>query len=258
MVEVDGMPWTFAHAAAAVWVRRLSGASLPLSGLVVGNLSPDFGYYVGAFGVATHAHTLRGTVEVCVPSACVVLWMVLRLRGVLVAPVPQPHRRAWEGLPSPSLGSLADIARMLAAVWVGALTHVAWDSFTHASGAMVSLIAPLRHALFEVPGRRFATYNILQHLGTLVGIAVIGLAYGRWLARSVGLASCVQWRALRACIPLGLVVVLCLAVGFGSAMLRLGPGSGWPVIVFRGVVDATVAFAVAYLLLVWRAWRRRG
>lgn len=73
MVEVDGIPWTFAHAAAAVWVRRFGGASLPLSGLVVGSLSPDFGYYVGAFGVATHAHTLRGTVEVCVPSACVVL-----------------------------------------------------------------------------------------------------------------------------------------------------------------------------------------
>lgn len=252
------MPWTFAHAAAAVLVRRFGAASLPLSGLVTGSLSPDFGYYVGAFGVATHAHTLRGAVAVCVPSACVVLLLVLRLRGLLVAPLPQPHRRALEGLPSPSFGSMADIARMLAAVWVGAVTHVAWDSFTHASGAMVSLIAPLRHALFEVSGRTFATYNILQHVGTLFGIAVIGLAYARWLVRSVGPSSCVQWSALRACIPLVLVVLLCLAAGFGSAMLRLGPGSGWPVIVFRGVVDATVAFALAYLLLAWHAWRRRG
>lgn len=250
------MPWTFAHPAAAVLVRRCGGASWPLSGLVVGSLSPDFGYYVGAFGLATHAHSLRGTVEVCVPSACVVLLIVLRLRGLLVAPVPQPHRRALEGLPSPSLRSLADIARMLAAVWVGAMTHVAWDSFTHASGAMVQVIAPLRHVLFALSGRTFATYNILQHVGTLVGIAVIGLAYGRWLARAVGLASCVQWRALRACIPLVLVGLLCVVVGFASAMLRLGPGSGWPVIVFRGMVDATIAFAAAYLLLAWSAWRR--
>lgn len=249
------MPWTFAHAAAAVLVRRFGGASLPLSGLVVGSLSPDFGYYIGAFGAATHAHTLRGTVEVCVPSAFVLLLIVLRLRGLLVAPLPQPHRRAIACLPSPPLRSKADVARMLAAVWVGAMTHVAWDSFTHASGAMVAVIAPLRQVLFELSGRTFATYNVLQHVGTMAGIAVIGLAYGRWLAGSVGLAPCVRWRALRACIPLVLVAVVCVAVGFASAILRLGPGSGWPVIVFRCVVDATIAFAIAYLLLAWQAWR---
>ena len=47
MEEFDGMPWTFAHPAAAVLVRRFGGASLPLSGLAMGSLSPDFGYYVG-------------------------------------------------------------------------------------------------------------------------------------------------------------------------------------------------------------------
>lgn len=251
------MPWTFAHPAAAVLVRRFGGASLPLSGLAMGSLSPDFGYYVGAFGLATHAHTLRGTLEVCVPSAFVLLLIVLRLRGFLVAPVPQPHRRAIECLPSPSLLSTANTARMLAALWVGAMTHVGWDSFTHAGGAMVSVIAPLRHVLFEVSGRTFATYNILQHVGTLFGIVVIGTAYGRWLSRTVGMASCLQWRALRGFIPLVLVLLSCAAIGFASAVIRLGPGSGWPVIVFRGIVDATIAFAAAYLLLACHAWRKR-
>ena len=167
------MPWTFAHPAAAIFVRRFGGASLPLSGLVVGSLSPDFGYYVGAFGLATHAHTLRGTLDVCLPSAFVLLLIVLRLRRVLVAPLPQPHRRAIEGLPSPSFWTASDAARMIAALWIGAMTHVAWDSFTHASGLMVSIIAPLREVLFEVPGRRFATYNILQHAGTLFGLSLI-------------------------------------------------------------------------------------
>lgn len=251
------MPWTFAHPAAAVLVRRFGGASLPLSGLAMGSLSPDFGYYIGAFGVATHAHTLRGTLEVCVPSACVLLLILLRLRGLLVAPLPQPHRRAIECLSSPSLLSTANIARMLVALWVGAMTHLAWDSFTHASGAMVSVIAPLRQVLFEISGRAFATYTILQHVGTLFGIVVIGTAYGLWLSRTVGMASCLQRRALRGFIPLVLAGLSCAAIGFASAILRLGPGSGWPVIVFRGIVDATIAFVAAYLLLACHAWRKR-
>lgn len=250
------MPWTFAHPAAALLVRRFGGASLPLPGLVVGSLSPDFGYYIGAFDLATHAHTLRGTLDVCLPSAFVLLMIVLRMRGVLVAPLPQPHRRAIEGLPSPSLWPASDTARMIAALWVGAMTHVAWDSFTHASGVMVSIIAPLRHALFEVSGRSFATYNILQHAGTLFGIVVIGVAYCRWLVRIVGVESCLYWRTLRDCMPLAIVALSCAGIGFASAMLRLCPDSGWPVLVFRGMVDATVVFASAYVLLGLRATLR--
>lgn len=250
------MPWTFAHPAAAILVRRFGGAPLPLSGLVVGSLSPDFGYYVGAFSLATHAHTLRGTIEVCLPGAFVLLLILLRLRRVLVAPLPQPHRRAIEGLPSPSFWPASQAARMVAALWIGAMTHVAWDSFTHASGVMVSLLAPLREGIFEFSGRRFATYSLLQHAGTLLGIVVIGVAYCRWIVRAVDAESCLRWRRLRDGIPLGLAAMLSAAIGFMMASLRVDPGSGLSVLIFRGVIDSTLAFAVAYALLAMHAMRR--
>ena len=250
------MPWTFAHPAAAIFVRRFGGASLPLSGLVIGSLSPDFGYYIGAFGLATHAHTLRGTLDVCLPSAFVVLLIVLRLRRVLVAPLPQPHRRAIEGLPSPSFWPASDAARMIAALWVGAMTHVAWDSFTHASGLMVSIIAPLREVLFEVSGRRFATYNILQHAGTLFGIVVLAITYCRWLARTAGIGACLRSPALRDSLPLVTAAMLSAVLGFAIALLKLGTGAGWPVLMFRGVVDSTIVFGAAYLVLALHAVRK--
>lgn len=250
------MPWTFAHPAAALLVRRFSGPYLPLPGLVIGSLSPDFGYYTGAFALATDAHSLRGTLMICLPSAFLLLVVLLRLRTALIAPLPQPHRAAMEGLSSPSLWPLGPFARMVAAIWFGAMTHVAWDSFTHASGAMVSIIAPLRHVLFEVSGRTFATYNILQHAGTVFGIVVIGVAYCRWLMRTVGIAACLQWRALRDCIPLAMVALLSVASGFASAALKAGTESGWPVFVFRGVIDTTIAFAAAYALMSLHAMRR--
>lgn len=250
------MPWTFAHPAAAIFVRRFSGASLPLSGLVVGSLSPDFGYYIGAFGLATHAHTLRGTLDLCLPSTFVLLLVLLRLRHVLVAPLPQPHRRAIEGLPSPSFWPASDAVRMIAALWIGAMTHVAWDSFTHASGLMVSIIAPLREVLFEASGRRFATYNILQHAGTLFGLVVIGFAYCRWLTRTVGIGACLRFPALGESVPLVAAALLSAASGFAIAFLKLGTDAGWPVLMFRGVVDSTIVFGVAYLGLALHAVRK--
>lgn len=250
------MPWTFAHPAAALLVRRFSGPSLPLSGLVIGSLSPDFGYYTGAFALATGAHSLRGTLTICLPSAFLLVAVLLRLRTALIAPLPQPHRAAMEGLPSPLLWPLGPFARMVAAIWFGAMTHVAWDSFTHASGVMVSIIAPLRQVLFEASGRAFATYTILQHAGTLLGIALIGVAYGRWLMRTVGIASCLRWRALRDCIPLAMVAMLSVVSGFAAAALKIGTENGWPAFVFRGVIDSTIAFAAAYALMSLHAMRR--
>lgn len=249
------MPWTFAHPAAALLVHRFGRRSLPLSGLVVGSLSPDFGYYVGAFDVATQAHALRGTLTICLPSACLLLVVLLRLRAFLVAPLPQPHRAAIAGLPTPSLWPLGHFAGMGGAIWIGALTHVAWDAFTHAGGPMVSISAPLREELFEISGRRFATYTLLQHAGTLFGIAVVGVAYGRWLVRTAGIAS-LRWRALREGMPLLAAALLSVSLGFASARVRLGPDSGVPVLVFRGVVDATIAFAAAYAVLAGLAMRR--
>jgi hypothetical protein len=250
------MPWTFAHPAAAVLVRRCGLRSLPLSGLAIGSLSPDFGYYTGQFGLATAAHSLRGTLTICLPSAFLLVLLLQRLRPFLLSPLPDPHRTAIARLPPPSLWPLGHFARMVAALWAGAMTHVAWDSFTHASGAMVSIIAPLRQVLFDVPGRTFATYNLLQHAGTLFGIGVIGLAYCRWLARTTDIARCLHGRALRACMPLAMAVVSCGVLGFAAAVLQLGPGSGWPVLVFRGMVNSTIAFAVAYALLALRATLR--
>jgi len=181
---------------------------------------------------------------------------VLRLRRVLVAPLPLLHRRAIEGLPSPSFWPASDAARMIAALWIGAMTHVAWDSFTHASGLMVSIIAPLREVLFEVAGRRFATYNILQHAGTLFGIVVLGFAYCRWLARTAGIRACLRLPALRDSLPLVTAAMLSTALGFVIALLKLGTGAGWPVLMFRGAVDSTIVFSAAYLVLALHAVRK--
>jgi len=54
------MPWTFVHPAAVLPLRKYFANRHLFGAVVVGSISPDFGYYVGRFDMATTAHTLLG------------------------------------------------------------------------------------------------------------------------------------------------------------------------------------------------------
>jgi glycerol uptake facilitator-like aquaporin len=60
----------------------------------------------------------------------------------------------------------------------GAFTHVAWDSFTHDSGAVVRALPALRVLVAEFGGYRLWTYKIVQHSSTICGCIL--LAYWSW------------------------------------------------------------------------------
>ena len=77
------MPWTFAHPAAILPLRR----HLPQAALVVGSISPDIGYYLGLYPLATFAHSGWGLLLACLPigAAVLVVWHLLRRDGLQVA-----------------------------------------------------------------------------------------------------------------------------------------------------------------------------
>jgi Domain of unknown function (DUF4184) len=62
------MPWTFVHPAAVLPLRQYCANRHLFGALVVGSVSPDLGYYVGRFDMATIAHTLLGLLIVCLPT----------------------------------------------------------------------------------------------------------------------------------------------------------------------------------------------
>jgi hypothetical protein len=65
---------------------------------------------------------------------------------------------------------------ILLSLLVGALTHVVWDSFTHAYGWMVEQFDVLRTPMAGAP-----LYTILQNLGSLLGVALLIYWFIRWL-----------------------------------------------------------------------------
>ena len=88
------MPYTLSHPLAVVPLQRWCPAYLNFPALVIGSMTPDFGYFVGQFNVAGLAHTIPGSFVVCVPVGLLVLGLFYALRRPVCYLLPQPHRAA--------------------------------------------------------------------------------------------------------------------------------------------------------------------
>ena len=193
------MPWTVSHAAAVLPFCRWCPARLSFIALVAGSMSPDLGYYLGLFRVAEFAHTVPGIVAVGLPAGLLMVATLRWLREPLVVLLPQPHRYVLrQGLASLAENVTWSRGMVLAVSLVlGAATHVAWDSFTHATGLPVERSEFLQRELFRIGSRDVETYNFLQHASTLFGIVVLAMAYRSWLSPSLPRARRRRMRRIR-------------------------------------------------------------
>ena len=258
------MPWTFAHPAAVLPLRRFCPAPLDFSALVIGSMVPDLGYYLYS-NLARMAHSFLGSILVCIPAG-LALWIIFNLlRKPLCFVLPQPHRGALAAFAATPL-SLRPRALIAAAVSVllGAWTHIVWDSFTHNTW-LVKQLPFLRESVFRVSTVEFPWYVLLQHVSTAVGAGILIAAYCSWLRLHRGSATSPatgaddRWRyfLLAAVVALALVIAVPPAVAVASRF------EGYPafrVLVFRITVDTTSAFLTLLTLssLVLYAVRRKS
>ncbi len=182
------MPFTGSHPAAVVPLQRLG---VPASALVIGSLAPDLPYFLPTPFTGAETHSLAS-----VFSADLFLGLVAFLVWHLVL-VPPLQWAAPEGVQrriparlrgglAPRLGSAADLGRVSVGVALGALTHVAWDSFTHAGRWGQRNLPWLNTAALGHPA-----YWWLQLVSSVAGLAVLAWLANRWWhrARAVGPAD---------------------------------------------------------------------
>lgn len=256
------MPWTFAHPAAVLPLRRVFPRRLSFCALVVGSMTPDFGFYVGSFGIARKAHTLWGLLIICLPSGLALLAIIRALHRPIGGLLPFPHRQRVLSLPpllslrSPSVCFWASCALL-----VGALTHIAWDSFTHQSGYFVLQWAILQDKTFFIGKKGFELYEVLQDVSSVLGAAIVFFVYRRWvrggtIARNADVQADDRWRyQLLALIAISALVV---AAPFAYAV-SISPHRGINLVLFavRLLIYGTTAFftllCVASIALARRA-----
>lgn len=178
------MPFTFSHPAAAV---PLAGRRLVLSALVIGSMAPDFAYFLPVPFSRGFGHTVPGLVLFSVPIGLAVLWLFQRiLKQPLLSLLPPSHRQRL--LPAAggfSFGPQPHFAWILLSLLAGALTHVAWDAFTHGNGWIVEQVPFLRQTVMMLPYGPLRLYRLLQHASTLLGAGLLFIWYVRWYQRAV-------------------------------------------------------------------------
>ncbi|MFE6860402.1 DUF4184 family protein [Nocardia sp. NPDC057668] len=159
------MPFTLAHPAAVLPLR----GRLWLPALIAGSLAPDAGYYapIGIDGALTHE--ARG-----LPLTLALGAVLLVLGRILCLPVPALLGRAVAFPARPGWW------RVIAALIVGAATHLAWDTFTHTDGAAVRHWEPLRESVIG-PHR---VYNVIGYLSSLTGLIILAWFAARRIRRA--------------------------------------------------------------------------
>jgi membrane-bound metal-dependent hydrolase YbcI (DUF457 family) len=172
------VPFTLAHPAAILPLRR----RLVFSALVIGAMAPDFHYFLGLHVDADISHSVAGAFYFCLPAGLAALWLFHRvLKEPLISLAPEWHQARLARFAMPfRLGPGRQFALILLSLLAGIFSHLLWDSFTHSPGWMVRHFPELRSVVLQdfLGGRPL--YNVLQHGSSLLGLAILALAYRRW------------------------------------------------------------------------------
>lgn len=273
------MPFTFfAHQAAVLplktrWPRLASG-----TGLALGSMSPDFGYFLIGMSTTRDWHRLHGVLLYCLPLSLV---LYLLLTRVVAAPLARHvpamgdlHLRDWAFLEAQPR-TLTHLARVAASIVVGAATHLAWDLFTH-DGSWIGAYVPwLTRPLFDFAGTAVLGSGLLWVFSTVVGglvtlLVLRAIGRDRLLARWAELREPGSTRGIAPDAPAatshaafwGVVLAFTVAGGVAAYVSR-PPGffwhekATWVIVFLRTTSLGLVGMAIA----AWRerrAWRHRS
>src|SRR5258708_698260 len=242
------MPWTLVHPAAVLPLRKYCANRRLFGALVVGSVSPDFGYYVGRFDIATTAHTLLGLLIVCLPTGLALLVFIRMLHRPVANLLPEPHRQAILSLPRmPQLGNPMTVLCVSGSIVIGAVTHNVWDSFTHRAGYVVARWPLLQMPAFMVGTKTLWVFEVLQHASTTIGLIILVAAYLRWLSTDRGTPAPSSfsdgWRYGILVSLAAISLVLSIPVAHAISATNAGPVN-ITLFVVRYVICATTIFVV--------------
>lgn len=177
------MPHTFAHPFFAAPLKRLMPRALRASGLALGSMAPDFEYFAAMEPHRTIGHTWAGfflvNLPLCAAAALVLERLLLPTLPLLLPAAGGFDRFAAERLSMRPLKSAGDWLSFVVSLFIGFLTHLFMDGWTHGHTWFTN-----RYMWLHEPGiGRFVVYESLQFVFSAIGAGAIALyVFIRWLA----------------------------------------------------------------------------
>ena len=171
------MPFTLAHPAAVLPLRRFCPRFFNFPALVIGSVCPDVGYCFSSWNLDVLSHSPAGSIKFCLPVGVVMLGFFYGLRLPIVEMLPEKYRKIFLPLCRQPMGSpLIVIVSMLVGIWL----HLLFDSFTHRNGWLVQNLPALLTPVFSVGSHVFRIFNLLWYACSFAGIVWLYLAWEQW------------------------------------------------------------------------------
>ncbi|MBZ4036656.1 DUF4184 family protein [Flavobacterium sp. 17A] len=173
------MPFTFSHPAIILPLRYLPKSWFSLTGLIIGSLTPDFEYFLRMKVKSNYSHTLGGIFWFDLPFALLLTFVFHNLiRNCLFQNLPSAIKKRilvfstfnW------NIYFQKNWLIVLISLFVGIISHILWDGFTHEHGYFVNQIEFFRNT-FTIFGKEIPLWKFLQHGSTIIGAIIIIIAF---------------------------------------------------------------------------------
>ncbi len=169
------MPFTLSHPAIILPLAKASPKWVSLTGLIIGSLTPDFGYFIQMPVENLASHSLTGLIYFDLPVA---LMLTFVFHNIVRDPLYNnlPVQLGMRLLPYQSF-KWNDYFKtqwviIIPSILLGAASHLFWDGFTHGNGYFVQTI----HAL-TIPVNIFdesiPIYRIFRTFSSLFGGLIV-------------------------------------------------------------------------------------
>lgn len=247
------MPFTLAHPAAIIPLRRALGRHSVVSAMVIGSMAPDLHHFLPVNLGRAETHSLAGTFLFCLPLG-MLLYLVFHMliKQPLLSLLP-----ARIALRLDSHAPLAPPVPVLLSLLFGVTTHFVWDTFTHADALGVALVSFLQTYLFTFMEYPVFAYKIVQHGSAMVGLLWMAWWVVRWVrhpvtthstemaSRAGDLWMLSPWQRIAI---VGSMVLLAGIAGILSAIGLLKPPFdiyAWRLVIREAIITAISTVAVA-------------
>lgn len=170
------MPFTLAHPAIILPLSQSKRFSL--TALIAGSMVPDFEFFFQLREVENIGHSWLGIVLFDVPVALVFCFLFHGLlRNLFIANLPTYYRNRFNQHLYFNWNRFATEYKwsILFSLFIGVLTHILWDGFTHHDGMFVELL-PLLKTKIQILSFQLPVYFLLQMLFSIGGMLMMLVA----------------------------------------------------------------------------------